>query len=609
MTIKFARLISVVSLLFLSGCAASAADADEWTFNGVERVVAISDVHGAYDAMVDTLQKAGVIDESLAWSGGATHLVITGDLLDRGPDSRPVMDLIMALESQSAEAGGRVHQLLGNHEVMNLAGDLRYVADAEYASFADDESAEERVAWFKKFAESKGAAENPESVRAEFDKVAPPGFFGHRRAFRADGKYGSWMLGLPLVVVINGTAFVHGGLSTYTAEVGLEGYNKTLMTELGRYVKALNRLEDAGVMTPFAAFYDHPSLLEPKLENGVLTEGLADAARDVIKLNESRIHGLEGPLWYRGNVGCSVLIEGDTLDAALTEIGANRVVIGHTPTVDRHVLQRLDGRVIMIDTGMLNKYYRGSGNALILEGDSLSVMNQNGELSAPAEQPRAVGSRPAGISREQILAALESGNIIEMTEHESGRDLVSIDVNGTQISAWFDKRPRKKGFYPELAAYKLDLLLGLDMIPATVRREVDGDDGTLQYFPSKVRTEEQRSASGRGGSAWCPLQQQWNSMYLFDALSDNPGRSIAYMMYNPDNWSLFLVNNQKSFGNGKGRPAYLKEAPLTIGAHWASALEGLDEATLEAELGDVLDRKQRSALGKRRDALLKEIGR
>ena len=98
-------------------------------------------------------------------------------------------------------------------------------------------------------------------------------------------------------------------------------------------------------------------------------------------------------------------------------------------------------------------------------------------------------------------------------------------------------------------------------------------------------------------------------MYLFDALSDNPGRSIAYMMYNPDNWSLFLVNNQKSFGNGKGRPAYLKEAPLTIGAHWASALEGLDEATLEAELGDVLDRKQRSALGKRRDALLKEIGR
>ena len=609
MTIKFARLISVVSLLFLSGCAASAADADEWTFNGVERVVAISDVHGAYDAMVDTLQKAGVIDESLAWSGGATHLVITGDLLDRGPDSRPVMDLIMALESQSAEAGGRVHQLLGNHEVMNLAGDLRYVADAEYASFADDESAEEREAWFKKFAESKGAAENPESVRAEFDKVAPPGFFGHRRAFRADGKYGSWMLGLPLVVVINGTAFVHGGLSTYTAEVGLEGYNKTLMTELGRYVKALNRLEDAGVMTPFAAFYDHPSLLEPKLENGVLTEGLADAARDVIKLNESRIHGLEGPLWYRGNVGCSVLIEGDTLDAALTEIGANRVVIGHTPTVDRHVLQRLDGRVIMIDTGMLNKYYRGSGNALILEGDSLSVMNQNGELSAPAEQPRAVGSRPAGISREQILAALESGNIIEMTEHESGRDLVSIDVNGTQISAWFDKRPRKKGFYPELAAYKLDLLLGLDMIPATVRREVDGDDGTLQYFPSKVRTEEQRSASGRGGSAWCPLQQQWNSMYLFDALSDNPGRSIAYMMYNPDNWSLFLVNNQKSFGNGKGRPAYLKEAPLTIGAHWASALEGLDEATLEAELGDVLDRKQRSALGKRRDALLKEIGR
>ena len=125
--------------------------ASEWQFSSVNRVIAISDVHGAYDAMVATFLKAEIVDQDLNWVGGDTHLVITGDLLDRGPDSRKVMDLIMGLEGQAIEAGGRVHQLVGNHEVMNLAGDLRYVAMREYAAFADDESEEEREQWFQHY--------------------------------------------------------------------------------------------------------------------------------------------------------------------------------------------------------------------------------------------------------------------------------------------------------------------------------------------------------------------------------------------------------------------------------------------------------------------------
>jgi len=58
------------------------AQADEWRFSGVDRIVAVGDVHSAYDALVATLQESSVIDDSLAWSGGKTHFVITGDLLD-----------------------------------------------------------------------------------------------------------------------------------------------------------------------------------------------------------------------------------------------------------------------------------------------------------------------------------------------------------------------------------------------------------------------------------------------------------------------------------------------------------------------------------------------
>ena len=121
-------------VLFLLLCLSvfwSLVHADEWHYENVERIVAIGDVHGAYDALLETLQVAEVIDSELAWSGGKTHLVFTGDLLDRGAQSRRVMDLVMRLEKEARRRGGRVHLLLGNHEVMNLNGDLRYVAEEE----------------------------------------------------------------------------------------------------------------------------------------------------------------------------------------------------------------------------------------------------------------------------------------------------------------------------------------------------------------------------------------------------------------------------------------------------------------------------------------------
>ena len=95
--------------------------------------------------MVEALTAAEIVDGELAWSGADAHLVIVGDILDRGPDSRAAMDLLMKLETEAEAAGGRVHVLIGNHEAMNLVGDLRYVAAAEYAAFAEEEQAEERA--------------------------------------------------------------------------------------------------------------------------------------------------------------------------------------------------------------------------------------------------------------------------------------------------------------------------------------------------------------------------------------------------------------------------------------------------------------------------------
>jgi hypothetical protein len=73
---------------------------------------------------------------------------------------------------------------------------------------------------------------------------------------------------------------------------------------------------------------------------------------------------------------CNQLVEGDSLNRVFSRIGASRVVMGHTSTVTRLVQQRMNGQVVEIDTGMLKSTYKGSGNALVIEGDALSVVNE-----------------------------------------------------------------------------------------------------------------------------------------------------------------------------------------------------------------------------------------
>jgi hypothetical protein len=584
--------------------------ANEWQFSGVSRVVAVSDIHGAYDAMVTTFSKAEVIDEDLKWSGGETHLVITGDLLDRGPDSRQVMDLIMRLEGEASAAGGRVHQLIGNHEVMNLAGDLRYVAMREYAAFAEDESEEEREQWFQRYRSTQAPEADEAQLRAAFDNLAPPGFFGHRRAFRADGHYGRWLLEKPLMIVIDGTAFVHGGVSPYVAEHGLEGVNGTLKSELIRYLTELSSLEDQALISPIVTFYDRADVLRATVETQLLEGPARASAETVIELNESSIHGPDSPLWYRGTVGCNELMEADVLESAFTLIGANRVVIGHTPTITRRILQRMSGRVVEIDTGMNYAAYKGSGNALVIEGGVLTVVNESGMTnSPPVDHPRRVGYRSAEVSADDLLEILSTGRVTDTRIDDNGRTIVQITAAEQNVFAVFDKQSRKKGFLPELAAYRLDLMLGLDMVPVTVQREIDGKKGTLQFLPSSTKSEPERVAARLGSSAWCPLARQWNTMYIFDALIFNIGRNPEFMLYSPDNWQLILMKHDQVFKNSKDRPPYLKNTPLEITSSWASALNELTDDVLKEELGDVLGKRELSALGKRRDTLIKEAGR
>jgi hypothetical protein len=102
-----------------------------------KRLVAIGDLHGDLAATRSALKAAGAIDDSDNWIGGDLVVVQTGDVLDRGDDEQAIFDLLFALEGKAKAAGGELILLIGNHELMNAAGDFRYVTSKARNAFGD----------------------------------------------------------------------------------------------------------------------------------------------------------------------------------------------------------------------------------------------------------------------------------------------------------------------------------------------------------------------------------------------------------------------------------------------------------------------------------------
>lgn len=144
---------------------------------GARRILAVSDVHGEYEALVELLVSAGVIDAEHDWIWGDGQLVVVGDVFDRGDRVTESLWLIHRLERQAAAASGRVHYVLGNHEVMVLRGDLRYVNEGYLRGIV-------------------------RRSRVKYQDLFGPAT-----------ELGRWLRSKNAMTVVNGILFVHGGVS------------------------------------------------------------------------------------------------------------------------------------------------------------------------------------------------------------------------------------------------------------------------------------------------------------------------------------------------------------------------------------------------------------
>jgi hypothetical protein len=312
-------LLALAALFFLApaaGCEAAPA----------ERIVAVGDLHGDYQAWQTIATAAGLIDSSGHWSGGKTTLVQLGDILDREPDSLQIVRSLQQLQTEAPRAGGRVVVVLGNHEAMNLLGDFRYTMPGEIAAFVDERSTARREQYYiaiRKLLEAANPQAAPSAVREAWMAAHPLGWVEHKQAWSPSGELGRWATRNPAIVKIDGTLFVHGGLSAEYAKLPLEEINRRIATAMA-----------AGDNGPSTYLYDP---LGPLWYRGLVTR---DADADQV----------------RAKVPGSTLITADQeLDTVLSAFGAQRLVIGHTPA-----LQGIEflgnGRLARIDTGNSRAY-------------------------------------------------------------------------------------------------------------------------------------------------------------------------------------------------------------------------------------------------------------
>src|SRR5256712_12096253 len=319
------------------------------------RMATSGKLHGDWEAFSGMRRRAHLGDPTRRWSGGNTIFVQTGDFLDRGPKARGVMDLLMALQRDATRQSGRVIVLMGNHEAMNIFADLRYVADDDYASFADDK-----------------AKSRPKGVYPS----RPAGYVERCEALNADGRYGKWLRTLPAMARLNDSIFLHGGISPELAGWTVDKINDAASGEIKAFDAYKQYLVEKKLALPCSDL--------DELTNAARAASEKAKGKDAETLKGFLAYGgwasmaENGPLWFRGFAQWTDAEGAPQVQRLTQAFAVARCVVGHTPQPGQ-IVSRFDGKAFLIDTGMLSSYVSGGpASALEIKDGPCSLLFSSG---------------------------------------------------------------------------------------------------------------------------------------------------------------------------------------------------------------------------------------
>lgn len=629
-----------------------------------QRVVAVGDIHGEYEGFVSILKKAGILDERLRWSGKRTVLVQTGDYLDRGAEVRKVMDLLMSLERGAGRARGRAIVLLGNHELMNLTSALHDANPAAYAAFADRGSERRRKEAYKAYLElhtrlSDRYQQPPWRLLDENTWMAqhPAGYLEYQQALSRNGKYGRWLRSKAVVAKVNDTVFLHGGISPKADLITMDEINRRVRIEIEGFDRIREYLVAQKLILPFFTFSEISSVVDLEL---LLRKEEASEERLKV-LNAFRtvqywtIYDPEGPVWFRGFGNWSEEEGAQHIGGLLERFQARRFVVGHTiPEDASRIRPRFDGRVFLIDTGMLRNYAKnGRPAALEIVGDTYAAIYESGRvpLSGNAPQssrrgaPSASGYVRASFSSDDQTPApapvvwlgpddttLPFRTSEEVAEFLRGAKPVKIDrkklhgvtkpqkllvqngpVRARAVFRSFHREEEnahwESGIFTiflrdtwmsEIAAYQLALLLGLDTVPPAVPWELKRKKGSLQLWIENAKWGFHPSGTQQPSDPdlWAREEEK---MRFFDALIGNNDRHEANVLLD-SRGKVWWIDHSRSFGREREliKPEAIRRCERKL---W-DGLKSVSPQAIAERLSPWMSAKEIDALLERRMRLI-----
>jgi hypothetical protein len=399
--VRLARALAALFLLAALGAQAAAQT----------RVVAIGDVHGALPEFEAILRQTGLLNARRQWAGGRSVFVQTGDVVDRGPGTRACLDLLMALEKSAERENGKVIALLGNHEVMAMTGDLRYVSSEDYQSFAGGRSERIREDAYREYlnfvsAQGLRAADAQPAGQVSREKWMaehPLGFFERRDAFGPQGAYGRWLRNRDVAYQSGEVAFVHGGLSPSLTFDDIRDLNEHMRGALAAFDRGWQMLSQTGIIWRYMTLDE--AVVEIQRERAALPlrekvdTKLKDDLEQFVRL-VSWLVSPNNPVWYRGLAEEPEEALGPSLEAMLARLKINYVVAGHSVVSGFEIRQRFGNRVFLIDTGMLGSAFGGRASALEIQGGRFTAHSAGREPRVLAPRSDAAASpEPAGQAR------------------------------------------------------------------------------------------------------------------------------------------------------------------------------------------------------------------
>jgi len=264
------------------------------------RVIAIGDVHGDMAALTQALRLGGLIgsgSDITTWQGGRTKCVLVGDMLDRGDEEVEVLNLLEGLRKEARAVRGSVTCLLGNHEVMNACGDFRYTSPEGNQGFAsiETEVLQSLGGQWGSFIDIPDAPDYP-GLRTRAAAFAPGGLMARR------------LSRFPVAAIIHGTLFVHAAVTS-------QALSAATLANDPLPLRTINRAAGAWLRN------------EGKESSSSSRTTTSNIPRTLV--------GPESLVWSRqfGKPVGTQLPPSDASELAqvLTTLGADRMVIGHTP--------------------------------------------------------------------------------------------------------------------------------------------------------------------------------------------------------------------------------------------------------------------------------------